>query len=87
MLLIRRYAVDEDSGNALLAWLKPYEDFTYRMVGDWRELAHHNRLNKRMVPKSDRPYSQELIDKMVLLIKEELHHFYQVLEIVQQTRH
>ncbi|AVJ55471.1 tRNA-(ms[2]io[6]A)-hydroxylase [Idiomarina sp. OT37-5b] len=84
MLLIRRYAVDEDSGNALLAWLKPYEDFTYRMVGDWRDLAQHNRLNKRMVPKSDRPYSQELIDKMVLLIKEELHHFYQVLEIAQQ---
>jgi len=81
MLLIRRYAVDEASGNALLQWLKPYEDFTYRLVGDWQQLAQNNKLNKRMVPKSDKPYSQELIDKMVLLIKEELHHFYQVLEI------
>ena len=84
MLLIRRYAVDEASGQALLAWLKPYEDYTYRLVGDWRALADHNKLNKRMVPKSDRPYSQELIDKMVMLIKEELHHFYQVLEIAQE---
>ncbi|MGM0481627.1 MAG: tRNA isopentenyl-2-thiomethyl-A-37 hydroxylase MiaE [Pseudomonadota bacterium] len=84
MLLIRRYAVDEDSGNALLQWLKPYEDFTYRLKGDWRDLADHNKLNKRMVPKSDKPYSQELIDKMVLLIKEELHHFYQVLEIAAE---
>lgn len=84
MLLIRRYAVDEESGNALLAWLKPYEDYTYRLVGNWRELGKHNKLNKRMVPKSERPYSQELIDKMVLLIKEELHHFYQVLEIAHE---
>jgi tRNA-(ms[2]io[6]A)-hydroxylase len=28
-------------------------------------------------------YGQDLIDKMVLLIKEELHHFYQVIEIMQ----
>lgn len=84
MLLIRRYAVDEDSGNALLQWLKPYEDFTYRLKGNWRDLADHNKLNKRMVPKSTKPYSQELIDKMVLLIKEELHHFYQVLEIAAE---
>ncbi|WP_022945646.1 tRNA isopentenyl-2-thiomethyl-A-37 hydroxylase MiaE [Pseudoalteromonas ruthenica] len=83
MYLIRRYAVDEQSAEALLAWLKPYEDFTYRQVGDWRELADYNRLNKSMMPKSDTPYGQELIDKMVLLIKEELHHFYQVLEIMQ----
>lgn len=82
MLLIRRYAVDEASGDALLAWLKPYEDFTYRKQGDWRALADHERLTKAMLPKRDAPYSHELIDKMVLLIKEELHHFYQVLEIM-----
>lgn len=82
MLLIRRYAVDEASGDALLAWLQPYEDFAYRKRGDWRELADHERLTKAMLPKSDTPYSQVLIDKMVMLIKEELHHFYQVLEIM-----
>lgn len=83
MYLIRRYAVDEQSGEALLQWLKPYEDFTYRQVGDWRTLADFS-LNKSMIPKASSAYGQELIDKMVLLIKEELHHFYQVLEIMQQ---
>lgn len=82
MYLIRKYAVDKDSGDALLAWLKPFEDFTYRKVGDWRELANHEKLNKSMIPKSGAPYSQDLINKMVMLIKEELHHFYQVLEIM-----
>ncbi|MDC8830647.1 tRNA isopentenyl-2-thiomethyl-A-37 hydroxylase MiaE [Alteromonas gilva] len=84
MYLIRKYAVDKQSGDALLAWLKPFEDFTYRKVGDWRELAKHEKLNKAMLPKSGTPYSQELIDKMVLLIREELHHFYQVLEIMDE---
>lgn len=83
MYLIRRYAVDEQSGEALLQWLKPYEDFTYRQVGDWRTLAGLS-LKKSMIPKSSSAYGQDLIDKMVLLIKEELHHFYQVLEIMQQ---
>jgi tRNA-(ms[2]io[6]A)-hydroxylase len=37
-----------------------------------------------VIPKADSPYGQSLIDKMVLLIKEELHHFYQVLEIMDE---
>lgn len=61
MLLLRRYAVDQQSSDALLAWLKPYEDFVYRKTGN----------------------GDELISKMVLLIKEELHHFQQVWEIMQ----
>lgn len=83
MYLIRRYAVDEQSGEALLQWLKPYEDFTYRQQGDWHELAALS-LKKSMLPKASSQYAQDLIDKMVLLIKEELHHFYQVLEVMQQ---
>jgi len=85
MYLIRKYAVDKDSGSALLDWLKPYEDFTYRRIGNWQDLADCNKLNKSMVPKSQTAYGQNLIDKMVLLIKEELHHFYQVLEIMHDS--
>lgn len=84
MYLIRKYAVDKESADALLAWLKPFEDFTYRMKGDWRDLLKHNSLSKSMLPKSGTPYGQDLIDKMVMLIKEELHHFYQVLEVMQE---
>lgn len=83
MFLIRRYAVDAESAKALLDWLSPYEKFTYRKEGDWQNLKAHQRLNKSMIAKSDAPYGQDLVDKMVLLIKEELHHFYQVLEMMQ----
>jgi len=82
MFLIRKYAVDKESGNALLEWLKPFEQYIYKREGNWRDLAAKNKLTKSVVPKSNSPYGQDLIDKMVLLIKEELHHFYQVLEMM-----
>lgn len=82
LFLIRKYAVDKDSGDALLAWLQPFEQFIYKREGNWRDLATKNKLTKSIIPKPTSPYGQELIDKMVLLIKEELHHFYQVLEMM-----
>ncbi len=82
MLLLRRYAVDQQSSDALLAWLKPYEDFVYRKIGngDFSDYVH---LSKKLISKSDFEHGDELISKMVLLIKEELHHFQQVWEIMQ----
>lgn len=82
MYLIRKYAVDKESGDALLVWLQPFELFVYKRKGNWQELAAKNKLTKSVVAKSDSVYGQDLIDKMVLLIKEELHHFYQVLEMM-----
>ncbi|WP_057832152.1 tRNA isopentenyl-2-thiomethyl-A-37 hydroxylase MiaE [Colwellia sp. TT2012] len=82
MFLLRKYAIDKASHKVLLAWFEPYEDFLYRKKGDLASLANKNNLSKAILPKNDSPYSQDLIDKMVLLIKEELHHFYQVLEIM-----
>lgn len=84
MYLIRKYAVDKESGDVLLEWLQPFEQFVYKREGDWRELASKNKLSKSIIPKSTSAYGQDLIDKMVLLIKEELHHFYQVLEIINE---
>lgn len=84
MFLIRKYVVDKASGDALLAWLQPFETLIYKREGDWRTLAAKNKLTKSVIPKADSPYGQSLIDKMVLLIKEELHHFYQVLEIMDE---
>jgi tRNA 2-(methylsulfanyl)-N6-isopentenyladenosine37 hydroxylase len=84
MYIIRRYAVDEQSADALLQWLKPYEDFTYRQQGDWQALAGLS-LKKSMLPKASSVHAQALIDKMVLLIKEELHHFYQVLQVMAEN--
>ena len=84
MFLIRKYAVDKESTQNLLEWFKPYEDFAYRKIGTIESLKNKNQISKSIVAKASTPYSQDLIDKMVLLIKEELHHFYQVLEIMQQ---
>lgn len=84
MFLIRKYAVDKDSADALLEWLKPFETLVYKREGDWRALPAKNKLTKSVIPKSNSLYGQELIDKMVILIKEELHHFYQVLEIMDE---
>ncbi len=80
MWLLRRYAVDKDSAGALLAWLKPYEDFIYRGAGDGR--FSQNSLSKKLISQSDFVHGDALIQAMVLLIKEELHHFTQVLEIM-----
>lgn len=82
MWLIRKYAVDKESGDALLAWLKPYEDFIYKREGSLASLESKNKLSKQIIAKTHSKYSQNLIDKMVLLIKEELHHFVQVFEIM-----
>ena len=82
MLLLRRYAVDKESGDALLAWLKPFEDFVYRKVGNG-DFSDHTTLSKKLISKSNFEHGDELISKMVLLIKEELHHFQQVWEIMQ----
>jgi tRNA-(ms[2]io[6]A)-hydroxylase len=82
MYLIRKYAVDKESSKILFEWFEPYENFLYRKQGDLQSLANKNSLSKAIIPKNGSPYSQDLIDKMVLLIKEELHHFCQVLEIM-----
>lgn len=83
MLLIRKYAVDKESGDALLGWLQPFVDFIYRNETSWQDLVKKNNLSKAMLPKSGTEYGQDLIDRMVLLIKEELHHFCQVLEMME----
>lgn len=83
--LIRKYAVDKSSGETLLMWLAPYENLIYRQEGSLQQLVNcHNDISKKLHLRSDCAYSYDLVDKMVMLIKEELHHFYQVLSIMQQ---
>ena len=84
MFLIRKYAVDKESGPALLEWLKPYEDYVYRGGDAAVVKSGHHAISKRLQAKQDCEWGDELINKMVLLIKEELHHFQQVLEIMEE---
>ncbi len=82
MLLLRKYAVDKDGSITLLEWLKPFEDFAYRFIGDSTTLRNSVKLSRNLAGRPDVSYSNDIIEKMVLLIREELHHFYQVLEIM-----
>jgi len=86
MWLIRKYVADKASGDALLAWLKPWESFVHSEKSDLTFLEQHRALSKTIISREEVPYGDELVDKMVLLIKEELHHFYQVLEIMQARK-
>jgi tRNA-(ms[2]io[6]A)-hydroxylase len=82
MFLIRKYAVDKENAAALLAWLKPYEDFVYRRDFEGSFNGKHSGLGKDIVAREDVSFGAELVDKMLMLIKEELHHFQQVLDIM-----
>ncbi len=84
MYLLRRYVADEKTSEVLLGWLKPYEDFTYRHEGDWQSLNTKHLSKSVFDVKGLDPFKKDMLDKMVMLIKEELHHFYQVLEIMHE---
>lgn len=82
-LLLRRYALDDAMGQQVLNWLRPYEDRLYRK----QEVVDHGAKNKQ-VPRirlhEALPWQERLVDRMVLLMKEELHHFDQVFEIIEK---
>ncbi|APD94524.1 tRNA-(ms[2]io[6]A)-hydroxylase [Alteromonas mediterranea] len=84
MYLLRRYVADEETSKVLLGWLKPYEDFTYRHEGDWQSLNTKHLSKSVFNVEGLDPFKKDMLDKMVMLIKEELHHFYQVLEIMHE---
>lgn len=86
MFFVRKYALDQESGQQMLDWAKPYEQFVY---GKDRDIAQFlNRDSKKndftggFTAKQSFEYGPVLIAKMVRLIKEEFHHFEQVLEIM-----
>lgn len=84
MFLVRKYAVGDDGAQALAKWFEPYEQYVYKKTGKMSQLSRNSHLSKEIVANQDSEFATNLVAKMVLLIKEELHHFYQVLEIIEQ---
>lgn len=82
MLMVRKYVADKKGSDTLLTWLKPYEDFAFREGPELDFSALQKQVAKGAMPKTEDPWGQALIDSMVLLIKEELHHFWQVRELM-----
>jgi len=85
LFLLKRYALTPAGGEQLTDLMKPYEQFTYKRIGNTETLKGMNVLTKSIKAKPDCSYGQDMVDKMVLLIREELHHFYQVLEIIEEN--
>lgn len=80
-LLLRRYVLDAESGAKVLQWLLPYEDALYRKQKvDLRAL---NANIPRLKTATCSVWQARMLDRMVLLMKEELHHFCQVFELLQ----
>ncbi|MFT6927114.1 MAG: tRNA-(ms[2]io[6]A)-hydroxylase [Psychromonas sp.] len=86
MFLLKRYALQEEGSDQLTEFVKPYNEFAYKRIGNLQTLKGKNALSKSIKARSDCPYGQDMVEKMVLLIREELHHFYQVLEIIEDNK-
>ncbi|MCF3687170.1 tRNA isopentenyl-2-thiomethyl-A-37 hydroxylase MiaE, partial [Salmonella enterica subsp. enterica serovar Weltevreden] len=71
---------------ALLAWLQPYEGFSFRQGPEPDFVALHRNFSKSAMPQTDDPWGRQIIDRMVLLIKEELHHFWHVSEVMKARK-
>ncbi|GGB63972.1 tRNA isopentenyl-2-thiomethyl-A-37 hydroxylase MiaE [Shewanella inventionis] len=86
MMMIRKYAIDKNSAQVLLAWAKPYEDLVYNQDRDVKAFLGRdikkNDITSELVASNVMPNSEDLMAKMVRLIKEEFHHFEQVLQIM-----
>jgi len=85
LFLLKRYALTPEGVEQLTDLMKPYEQFAYKRIGNTETLKGMNVLSKSIKAKPDCSYGQDMVDKMVLLIREELHHFYQVLEIIEEN--
>lgn len=83
MFMVRKYAVDSASGDTLMQWAKPYEDYVYKCIRDVKFPEKSIMQSSSLTVKAGFEHGQDLVDKMVRLIKEEFHHFEQVLEIME----
>ncbi|QBF84154.1 tRNA-(ms[2]io[6]A)-hydroxylase [Shewanella maritima] len=88
IFLTRKYAVDKQSGERLLVWSQPYADFVYNKQADIASFIANsgkkNELAGQLTSNGQLAIADDLIDKMVRLVKEEFHHFEQVLEIMHK---
>ncbi|MEI8600233.1 tRNA isopentenyl-2-thiomethyl-A-37 hydroxylase MiaE [Shewanella sp. PP-Sp27a-2] len=88
IFLLRKYALDKDSGRALLAWAKPYEEFIYSQDHDVMSFlardVKKNELVAELMPKPNFKFAANLVSPLIRLIKEEFHHFEQVLELMHK---
>lgn len=91
-LLLRRYVVDDAAAKQILDWLEPYETRVYRghLITDTDVATNSDQRKNNQAPrlqiKDGAIWQHELLTRMILLMKEELHHFDQVFSIMQANQ-
>ena len=80
--LLKRYALSTEQAMQLMDALKPYEAFVYQQV-EFADAALKNSVSFSGRDHGD-TFESLLISKMMRLIKEELHHFDQVIDYMKQ---
>lgn len=83
LLMMRKYALSTDGIKQIEDWVKPYESFVYHDKKLMLKRSKQEIFNINPAPKDDDPLTQSIIKKMVALVKEELQHFEQVLQIIE----
>ena len=81
--LMRKYAVEDSSAEALLQWVKPYEAYVYHKSGISTFPDKQAAMAQALNVKESIPFAREIVEKMVRLVKEELLHFEQVLGLIR----
>ncbi|ELK8602474.1 tRNA-(ms[2]io[6]A)-hydroxylase [Vibrio vulnificus] len=84
VFLLKRYVLTDEGKEQITQLVEPYENFAYKGIGCLETLKGKSNISKSIKPRDGCAYGLDMIDKMVLLIREELHHFYQVLEIIEE---
>ncbi|QOD51767.1 tRNA-(ms[2]io[6]A)-hydroxylase [Photobacterium damselae subsp. piscicida] len=84
IFLLKRYVLTDADKKQIAELVRPFEEFAYKGIGSLETLKGKINISKSIKPKDGCAYGQDMIDKMILLIREELHHFYQVLEIIEE---
>lgn len=86
MFLVRKYAIDKASAAALSAWAAPYEDFIYSQDRNIKLFlareVKKNDISSELTVAPKLAIGKDLLTKMLRLIKEEFHHFEQVLQLM-----
>ena len=85
--IIRKYSIDKQERLLLNQWLLPFENFVYKKQGSLDDLNQAKQLGTKQLGKDIKlqiTKNPELLKKLVLLITEELQHFYLVVKIMQQ---
>lgn len=71
-----------------MAWAKPYEEFIYSQDHDVVSFlardVKKNELVAELMPKPNFKFAANLVSPLIRLIKEEFHHFEQVLELMHK---